>query len=104
VPVDLTSIDVDEYRAGLNGGPQGDDGEDLGIADLFGVVDGDDCVGMATPCSTATPTVTPTSTSTLTTTPTAIATPMPPQGPGQKTRTTSTTWTQAQVRNRKTRA
>jgi hypothetical protein len=49
VPVDLTSINTDKYRAGLNGGPRGDDDEDLETADLFGVVDGDDGVRMATP-------------------------------------------------------
>jgi hypothetical protein len=55
VPVNLTSIDVDEYRAGLNCGPRGDDGEDLGTVDIFGAfgaMDGDDGVGMATPSST----------------------------------------------------
>jgi hypothetical protein len=74
VPVDLTSIDVDEYCAGLNGGPQGDDSEDLGTADLFGAfeaMNGDDDVGMATLSSTATPTVTPGAT------PTVNATSMP---------------------------
>jgi hypothetical protein len=84
VSVDLTSLDANEYHAGLNGGPRGDDGEDLGTADLFGAVDGDDGVGMATPSntvSTATPTTTPTSMPTPTTTPTATVTPMPPQGP-----------------------
>jgi hypothetical protein len=91
VPVDLTSIDADEYRAGLNCGPQGDDGEDLGTADLFGafgVVDGDDGVGMATPSSTAS-TATPGAMATVMSTPTATVTPTPP--PGQRTRPTSTT-------------
>jgi hypothetical protein len=46
-PVDLTSIDADEYLVGLNGGPRGDNGKDLGTANLFGVVDGDDGVGMS---------------------------------------------------------
>jgi hypothetical protein len=55
VPVDLTSIDADEYCAGLSGGPRGDDSEELGTMDLFGafeVVDGDDGVGTAMPSST----------------------------------------------------
>jgi hypothetical protein len=34
--VDLTSTNTNEYRAGLNSGPQGDDSEDLGTVDLFG--------------------------------------------------------------------
>jgi hypothetical protein len=83
VPMNLTSIDADEYRAGYNGGPQGDDGEDLRTADLFRVVDGDDGVGMATPSSTAsttTPIATPTLTPIPTTMPTATATPTPPLG------------------------
>jgi hypothetical protein len=85
MPVDLTSIDADKYRAGLNSGPRGDDGEDLGSADLFGdfgAVDGDDGVRMATPSSTAstvTPTVTPGATPTATTTVML----MPPQGSGR---------------------
>jgi hypothetical protein len=36
VDLEATSIDVDEYLAGLHIGPQGDDGEDLSVADLFG--------------------------------------------------------------------
>jgi hypothetical protein len=85
VPVDLTSIDADEYRACINGGPQGDDDEDLGTADLFGAfeaIDGDDGVGTSTPssiASMATPTATlgaiPTATATPTMMPTATATP-----------------------------
>jgi hypothetical protein len=81
MPVDLTSIDADKYRAGLNSGPRGDDGEDLGSADLFGdfgAVDGDDGVRMATPSSTAS-TVTPTVTPGATT----IVMLMPPQGSGR---------------------
>jgi hypothetical protein len=66
-PVDLTSIDTNEYLVGLNGGPRGDDGKDLGTANLFGVVDGDDGVGMSTLSSNE-------STTTVTS--------MPPQGPG----------------------
>jgi hypothetical protein len=104
VHVDLTSIDADEYRAGLNSGPRGDDNEDLRTMDLFGAfgaVDGDDGVGMATPSST-TSTVMPTATPTVTptTTPTATATPSPQQGSGQRTRPPSIS--RAQVRNRKT--
>jgi hypothetical protein len=98
VPVDLTSIDADEYHAGLNCGPRGDDGEDLGTADLFGAfgaVDGDDGIGMATPSSTAS-TATPSVMATVMSTPTA--TPTPP--PGQRKRPTSTT----QARDRKTHA
>jgi hypothetical protein len=78
VPVDLTSIDVDEYHVGLNPGPRGDDNEDLGTTDLFGVVDGDDGIRMAMPIST-------TSTATATVMPgaTATAMPTPAQGPGQ---------------------
>jgi hypothetical protein len=83
MPVDLTSIDANEYRAGFNCGLQGDDDEDLKTVDLFGVVDGDDSIEMATPSSTATP--------------------MPPQGLRQRTRTTSTTQAQPQARNRKNR-
>jgi hypothetical protein len=74
MPVDLISIDADEYHAGFNCGLQGDDDEDLKTVDLFGAVDGDDSIEMATPSSTATP--------------------MPPQGLRQRTRTTSTTQAQ----------
>jgi hypothetical protein len=72
VPVDLTSIDADEYRAGFNCGPRGDDSEDLGTADLFGAfgaMDGDDGIRMATPssiASTAMPTVMPGATTMVT--------------------------------------
>jgi hypothetical protein len=69
VPVVLTSIDVDEYHASLNGGPRGDDSEDLETTDLFGAVDGDDGVRIATQSSTAsmaTPMPTPTLTATVT--------------------------------------
>jgi hypothetical protein len=65
--VDLTSIDTNEYLVGLNGGLRGDDGKDIGTANLFGVVDGDDGVGMSTLSSNE-------STTTVTS--------MPPQGPG----------------------
>jgi hypothetical protein len=47
VDVDPTSIDADDYRAGLDA-----DGVDLGRADLFGASDGGDGGnGMATPSS-----------------------------------------------------
>jgi hypothetical protein len=51
VPVDLISINANEYLIGPNDKLQGDDDEDLGTADLFGAVDGDDGVGMATQSS-----------------------------------------------------
>jgi hypothetical protein len=35
VDLEATSIDADEYLAGLHDGPRGDDNEDLGAADLF---------------------------------------------------------------------
>jgi hypothetical protein len=112
VPVDLTSIDADEYRASINGGPQGDDDEDLGTADLFGAfeaVDGDDGVGTATPSSTAsmaTPTATsgaiPTATATLTMMPTATATPTATLMSTSMAITTATSTTRAQVHGCKT--
>jgi hypothetical protein len=95
--VDLTSTNTNEYRAGLNSGPQGDDSEDLGTVDLFGdfeAMDGGDGVGMATPRSTVS-TVTPTAT------PGAMTT-MTPLTPEQRTKPTSTT--QAQTHGRKTHA
>jgi hypothetical protein len=47
VDVDLTSINADDYRAGLDA-----DGVDLGRADLFGASDGGDGGNeMATPSS-----------------------------------------------------
>jgi hypothetical protein len=47
VDLDLTSIDTDDYHAGLDA-----DGEDLGRADLFDANDGgDNGNGMATPSS-----------------------------------------------------
>jgi hypothetical protein len=87
VPMDLTSIDTDEYHAGLNGGPRGDDSEDLGTTDLFGAfgaVDGDDGVRMATPSST-TSTVMPTATPIATLIAMVTATLMPPQEPRKRT-------------------
>jgi len=79
---------TDELLQGLDGGPRGDDGEDLGGADLFGSdADGSgggggDGDGMATPSSNASTT-------------TATAT---PRGWGQRTRTT-TTKTRARTSN-----
>jgi hypothetical protein len=46
VPMDLTSINIDRYLAGLNGGPRGYDGKVLRTTDLFGAADGDDSVEM----------------------------------------------------------
>jgi hypothetical protein len=88
--MDLTSIDVDEYRAGLNGEPWGDD---LGTTDLFGAfgaMDGDDGVRMATPSSTMS-TVMPTVTHIAMPMTMVTATPMPPQGLRQRTRQLLTT-------------
>src|SRR6266540_732058 len=68
IDLDPASIDTDELLQGLDGGPRGDDGEDLGGADLFGSdADGSgggggDGDGMATPssdASTVTATATP---------------------------------------------
>jgi hypothetical protein len=97
VPMDLTSIDADEYLAGLNGGPRADDSEDLGTTDLFGAfgaVDCDDGVRMATPSST-TSTVMPTVTPIATLIAMVTATPMPPQEPRKRTRQPWTTRAQA---------
>jgi hypothetical protein len=44
--MDLTSINIDRYLAGLNGGPRGYDGKVLRTTDLFGAADGDDSVEM----------------------------------------------------------
>src|SRR5207253_8261751 len=85
IDLDPTSIDTDELLQGLDGGPRGDDAEDLGGADLFGSdADGSgggggDGDGMATPSSNATATATP-------------------RGRGQRTRTT-TTKTRARTSN-----
>jgi hypothetical protein len=54
VDLDPTSINTDDYRAGLDA-----DGEDLGSADLFGASDGgDDRNGMVTPSSNTSTTAT----------------------------------------------
>jgi hypothetical protein len=52
--LDPTSINTDDYRAGLDA-----DGADLGSADLFGASDcGDDRNGMVTPSSNTSTTAT----------------------------------------------
>jgi hypothetical protein len=58
VDLEATSINVDEYLAGLHDGQRGDDGEDLSAANLFGAKarnanDGGDRMAMLTPSSNA---------------------------------------------------
>jgi hypothetical protein len=58
VDLEATSIDADEYLAGIHGGPRGDGDKDLRAIDLFGARerdanDGDDGMVTPTPSSNA---------------------------------------------------